>query len=422
MKHGFNASSLPDEQAASLPATVAEIGKIHFEGNIIPQPWYQYITLESGKPDLPAIIILAEIIYWYRPYQTLTKGGKPLLRKHFDGDMFQCSAAYFEAKFGLTKTQARRAITRLEEGGLIRREFRDVVIRGILRNNIMFIEPVPSAITAITHPPTVAEEVSAVSESLPLISETPSPVGETPSPVGETPSPVGETPSPVGETPSPVGETPSPVGERLSLKSHHTEITTETTTEITTTTTTPNPSSSNERTAEPETACRGGGAQDEQSEDQDGNHGEAEQATNEERTASKEEDHNGQPVELAYPAKLTEREQEDIATQIGTLPAEVVQQMLDAVQAKIQNGQVKTNPAALLRGIVRKYRIDPESFDPSIGFQIAEARRRRAEAEARLRAEAERRAREREAPRAAPGASEVRSRSIASMLRSLRGH
>ena len=38
MKHRSHASSLPDEQAAPLPATVAKIGKIHFEGNIIPQP------------------------------------------------------------------------------------------------------------------------------------------------------------------------------------------------------------------------------------------------------------------------------------------------------------------------------------------------------------------------------------------------
>jgi hypothetical protein len=397
MKHGFNASSLPDEQAAPLPATVAEIGKIHFEGNIIPHPWYQRITLESGKPDLPAITILAEIVYWYRPYQTLDKHGKPLLRKHFDGDMFQCTAAYFETKFGLTKDQARKALKRLEDAGYIRREYRSIVQQGILRNNIMFIEPLPLAILAITHPGVTAETAPTK---------------------GDTLSPVGDTLSPVGDTLSPVGDTLSPVGDIFK----GIKITTETTAEITTTTTTPNPSSTDERTAEPETACRGGGAQDKQSEDQDGDHGEAEQAMNEEQTVSKEEDHNGQQVELTFPAKLTEREQEDIATQIGILPAEVAQQMLDAVQAKIQNGQVKTNPAALLRGIVRKYRIDPESFDPSIGFQIAEARRRRIEAEARLRVEAERRAREREALPVAPGASEVRSRSIASMLRSLRGH
>ena len=74
---------------APLPAPVAEIGMIHFTGNIIPHQWYQHITLSSGKPDLPAITILAEIVYRYRPRQTLDKRGKPLPRKHFDGDMFQ---------------------------------------------------------------------------------------------------------------------------------------------------------------------------------------------------------------------------------------------------------------------------------------------------------------------------------------------
>ena len=374
-----------------LPATVEEIGRIHFEGNIIPHPWYQRITLESGKPDMPAIIILAEILYWYRPIQSLDQSGKPILRKRFDSDMFQCSAAYFEAKFGFTKTQARRAIARLEEGGLIRREFRDVVIQGILRNNITFVEPVPLAIMAITHPPsTVAEMmVSAVSEALPLVSQ----------------------------TPSPVGQTPSPVGQGLSLKSHLSEITTETTTEITTTT--PNPSSFTERTAEPETVERGGGVRDE-NQDSASHHGTAVLEVIEEQPANDEEAANDQRPELAYPAKLTEREREDIAAQVEPLPAEVAQQMLDVIASKMQSAQIKTNPAAVLRGIVRKYRQDPASFDPSAGFQVSDIRRRREDAKARQRAEAERR--EREAARASPAAREVVHRSIAAMKQMLRGH
>lgn len=55
--------------------------------------------------------------------------------------------------------------------------------------------------------------------------------------------------------------------------------------------------------------------------------------------------------------------------------------MLDVVEAKIGAGQIRTSAAAVLRGIVRKYRIDPDSFDPSSGFQIAEVRRRRVENE-----------------------------------------
>ena len=408
-----------------LPAIVEGIGRIHFEGNIIPHPWYQRITLESGKPDLPAIIILAEIIYWYRPYQTLTKDGKPILRKHFDGDMFQCSAAYFEAKFGFTKTQARRAIARLEEGGLIRREFRDVVIQGILRNNITFIEPVPLAIMAITHPSTaVTERVSAISETLPL--------------VNQTPSPVGETPSPVGETPSPVGETPSPVGEGLSLKSHLSEITTKTTTEITTTT--PNPSSTNERAAGPGAAERSSGSAQDQTPENPAigqeltmpklneeklvarEEAQMAAATEERGDTSTEAPADEEAAELAYPAKLTEREREDIAAQIESLPTEIAQQMLDVVEAKIGAGQIKTSAAAVLRGIARKYRKDPGSFDPSTGFRVADVRRRREEAKARQRAEAEVRERAREALRGiSPEARAFALKSLASIKRTLEG-
>ncbi len=394
-----------------LPAIVEGIGRIHFEGNIIPHPWYQRITLESGKPDLPAIIILAEIIYWYRPYQTLTKDGKPILRKHFDGDMFQCSAAYFEAKFGFTKTQARRAIARLEEGGLIRREFRDVVIQGILRNNITFIEPVPLAIMAITHPSTaVTERVSAISETLPL----------------------------VNQTPSPVGETPSPVGEGLSLKSHLSEITTKTTTEITTTT--PNPSSTNERAAGPGAAERSSGSAQDQTPENPAigqeltmpklneeklvarEEAQMAAATEERGDTSTEAPADEEAAELAYPAKLTEREREDIAAQIESLPTEIAQQMLDVVEAKIGAGQIKTSAAAVLRGIARKYRKDPGSFDPSTGFRVADVRRRREEAKARQRAEAEVRERAREALRGiSPEARAFALKSLASIKRTLEG-
>ena len=100
-----------------------------------------------------------------------------------------------------------------------------------------------------------------------------------------------------------------------------------------------------------------------------------------------EEASNGQRPELTFPAKLTEREQEDIAAQVYSLPTEVAQQMPDVIQARIQSGPpIRTNPAAVLRGILRKYHADAGSFDPSSGFQVAENRRRRAEAEKRFQA------------------------------------
>jgi len=152
---------------------------------------------------------------------------------------------------------------------------------------------------------------------------------------------------------------------------------TETTTE--TTTTTPSPSATGERLAEPESAGSSGSHQDE------GINAEDCSAPDERESAPSER----QPA-LTYPSKLTEREREDIATQVRTLPTEVAQQILDVIQARIQGGaSIRTNPAAVLRGIVRKYHADPDSFDPSSGFHIADQRRQRAEAEARLRRAAE---------------------------------
>jgi hypothetical protein len=391
----------PSESVAPLPKAVAEIGQIHFEGNIIPHPWYQRITLESGKPDLPAIIILAEIVYWYRPYQTLTKGGKPLLRKHFDGDMFQCTAAYFSSKFGLTKDQTRKALKRLEEGGCIRREYRSIVQRGILRNNIMFVEPVPPAILAITHPAVAAETT----------------------PPGAPPlSPVGDTLSPVGDTLSPVGDTLSPVGDIY-------EITTETTTEISTeitTTTTPNPSSTDARAAEPKPTRGRGGDRDKRQEDQVNARGEVQPAPNEDPPGDGIGNPNDQRPALTFPAKLTERELADMTAQVHPLPAEVAQQMLDVIQARIQSGPpIRTNPAAMLRGIVRKYQADPASFDPSTGYHIADQRHRRAGAEARWRAAAESPPPRPTAPETPPVRTEDQRRHarqfVADALRSLRG-
>ena len=398
------------QNPATLPPAVAEIGKIHFTGNIIPHQWYQHLRLSSG-PDMPAILLLAEIVYWYRPYQILTHDGRPMLRKHFDGDMFQASAAYFNAKLGLTKDQVRKGLKRLEEGGYIRREYRYLVQQGIVRNNVMYIEPIPTAILAITHPDTG--------------SETP--------PTGSTPL------SPGGETLSFQGETPSLQGDTYKTT---TEISTETTT------TTPLPLSSSEAAATTEPACGGCGAEDQNQEDQTVSQELATAETEiEEKTVIQEE---AQPAvattetsgattenqktvasevvieeqrpELTFPAKLTEREYHDMATVAYLLPLLIAQQMLDVVAAKMKAGQIRTNPAAVLRGIVRKYKTDPGSFDPSMGFGIAENRRRRLEEAARAEAEAEQREQVRETSRITPAARAAARQSIAHIKQLLRGH
>ena len=79
----------------------------------------------------------------------------------------------------------------------------------------------------------------------------------------------------------------------------------------------------------------------------------------------------------------------DIVAKCTPLPTQVAQQILDVIQARIQGGaSIRTNPAAVLRGIVQVPRRSRQ-LRSLVGFHIADQRRQRAEAEARLRRAAE---------------------------------
>lgn len=135
--------------------TVEKIGKINFEGNIIPANWYKHITFSSGKPNLNAIIILAEIVYWYRPtiIRDPATGEIKGYKTKFNADKLQRSYQSFADQFGISKRQAQDAIKLLRDLGLITLEFRTITMptSGLKLTNVMFIEPVPERIEEITY-------------------------------------------------------------------------------------------------------------------------------------------------------------------------------------------------------------------------------------------------------------------------------
>lgn len=55
-----------NSRASKLSPVVEQIGRLHLEGDIIPHSWFQTPRLryESGKPNLSAIALLADVIYW----------------------------------------------------------------------------------------------------------------------------------------------------------------------------------------------------------------------------------------------------------------------------------------------------------------------------------------------------------------------
>lgn len=132
---------------------VDQLASLHLQGNIIPHTWFQNILMPSGKVDLNSIIILSEIVYWYRPTVTKSEetGHVTAYKKRFKSDMLQRSYDSFATQFGLSKRQVTDAIKRLEDLGLIQRYFRNMVVGGTHMSNVLHIDINADAVIALTN-------------------------------------------------------------------------------------------------------------------------------------------------------------------------------------------------------------------------------------------------------------------------------
>lgn len=136
-------------------STVDALGRMSISGNVIPQSWYRTITKETtGKPYLAAIVILADIVYWYRPTEVRDEstGETVSARKRFKADMLQRSYSQIAEQFGITKRDATNAIVALEGLGVIKRHFRKMEVGGMTLSNVLFIELVSSVLESLTFP------------------------------------------------------------------------------------------------------------------------------------------------------------------------------------------------------------------------------------------------------------------------------
>ena len=140
---------------------VDAMGSINISGNIIPAVWYRTITKENGKPYLLAIVILADIVYWYRPSEVRDQGTGHILgwKKKFSDDLLRQSYQYYAELFGESKKTIKTAMDKLEKLQVIRREFRTVSYGdGLVCNNVMYVELKPDMLYRLTFP----EEISAM--------------------------------------------------------------------------------------------------------------------------------------------------------------------------------------------------------------------------------------------------------------------
>ena len=140
---------------------VDAMGSVNITGNVIPAVWYRTITKENGKPYLLAIVILADIVYWYRPSEVRDQGSGHILgwKKKFSEDILRQSYQYYADLFGESRKTVKTAMDKLEKLQVIRREFRTVSYgEGLVCNNVMYVELKPDVLYRLTFP----EEISAV--------------------------------------------------------------------------------------------------------------------------------------------------------------------------------------------------------------------------------------------------------------------
>ncbi len=140
---------------------VDKLSTISIMGNITPHIWYKTLKKEkTNKPYLHAIVILSDIVYWYRPEEKRDEQTGQFIgyKKKFKADLLQRNYKYFSDMFGISEKEGQRALAFLEGKKIIKRIFRKLDVNGKVLNNVMYIELNVEELKKITFPFTKENE------------------------------------------------------------------------------------------------------------------------------------------------------------------------------------------------------------------------------------------------------------------------
>lgn len=217
---------------------VDAMSAINFEGNVIPHSWYQKLKLPNGKLDAIVLLILAEVIYWYRAkIEDVDETGRvKVAKKKFEADLWQISHAALADKLGLSKRQVENALERAEKihgvlKNIVRRKVETVdkkTGKKKMLGNVLYLEPVIEKIKEISElTPPIARKRERLSPKKAIASspkkldiyrdsdtETSSEVLKPPTPVHNGGTPTQETKREAGLNPRALGTNPRAVRER----------------------------------------------------------------------------------------------------------------------------------------------------------------------------------------------------------------
>ncbi len=160
------------QQVSTNNAMVDAIAQINFEGDITPRSWYKHICYKTAKGvlkvDRLAIDILADIVYWYRPFLKRHELTGDVLgwTKKFSDDVLRRSTEAFAEVLNTTPRCVRESMKVLENLGLIKVILRPLKTAYGVLPNVMYIEVVPEAIAEITYRHKHAQETKTLEKSL----------------------------------------------------------------------------------------------------------------------------------------------------------------------------------------------------------------------------------------------------------------
>lgn len=136
--------------------------KLNISGNVIPMSWYQTIRRKGkepcgrneGNPYHTAIMLLGDIVYWYRPTEIRDEvtGAVIGYKKKFHSDLLQKNYESYANQFGISKRQAQESIIFLEKLGVIKRIFRNVPSNGTILVNVLYLSINPDRLEELTYP------------------------------------------------------------------------------------------------------------------------------------------------------------------------------------------------------------------------------------------------------------------------------
>ncbi len=135
---------------SSTPSVLAIKDLDFSRGILIPHTWFSEILGKSGAPDTTAIVLLSEIVYWYRLMPIYENNELKGYSKKFVGEKLQKQSKDFAQKFGWSAKSVNEALNRLVDYQLITREFKDVNCNGYVAQERQFIDIIAENIVKIT--------------------------------------------------------------------------------------------------------------------------------------------------------------------------------------------------------------------------------------------------------------------------------